>query len=129
MEDLPRYERWLSPGEEWQRWDGPDFDYGDPAWRNRHLESLRDEIAKGDAADPRRRLVIADRNTDGLIGAVSRYWIRKPQRLGVTEEARFRNACVVEGKYFDALGFGVLREEWERRGGLGASDAPPLPGI
>lgn len=36
--------------------------------------------------------------------------------LGFKEEARFRKARIVEGKYWDALGFGVLREEWESLG-------------
>lgn len=41
--------------------------------------------------------------------------VRLARRLGFQEEARFRKARVVDGRYFDALGFGVLREEWETR--------------
>jgi putative hydrolase of HD superfamily len=40
---------------------------------------------------------------------------RLARRLGFQEEARFRKARVVDGRYFDALGFGVLREEWKAR--------------
>ncbi len=36
--------------------------------------------------------------------------------LGFKEEARFRKARVVEGQHHDALGFGILREEWVSRG-------------
>lgn len=36
-------------------------------------------------------------------------------KLGYREEARFRKARIVEGSYYDGLGFGVLRQEWEER--------------
>lgn len=39
--------------------------------------------------------------------------IRVATRLGFREEARFRRARIVDGQYYDALGFGVLREEWD----------------
>lgn len=35
------------------------------------------------------------------------------QRLGFLEEARFRKARIVNGVHYDALGYGVLRDEWE----------------
>lgn len=34
-------------------------------------------------------------------------------KLGFTQEACFRNARIVGGKYYDGLGYGILREEWE----------------
>ncbi|MEM7125532.1 MAG: GNAT family protein [Chloroflexota bacterium] len=37
------------------------------------------------------------------------------RKLGYQEEARFRNARLVDGEYYDGLGFGILREEWESR--------------
>lgn len=37
------------------------------------------------------------------------------RKLGYTEEARFRKARIVNGEYFDGLGFGILREEWDAR--------------
>lgn len=39
--------------------------------------------------------------------------IRLAKKLGFTQEACFRNARLVDGKYFDGLGFGILRSEWE----------------
>jgi RimJ/RimL family protein N-acetyltransferase len=45
---------------------------------------------------------------------------RVGQKLGFTEEARFRKARKVRGELYDAVVYGVLREEWEaRRGGSG----------
>ncbi len=34
------------------------------------------------------------------------------QKLGYREEARFRQARIVDGAYYDGLGFGILRQEW-----------------
>lgn len=34
-------------------------------------------------------------------------------KLGFTQEACFRKARIVKGQYYDSLGFGILREEWE----------------
>lgn len=41
--------------------------------------------------------------------------IKLAQKLGFSEEARFRKARIVEGAYYDGLGYGILREEWEKR--------------
>jgi len=37
------------------------------------------------------------------------------RKLGYREEARFRKARIVEGQYYDGLGYGILREEWATR--------------
>lgn len=36
-------------------------------------------------------------------------------KLGFMEEARFRKARIVKGEYYDSIGMGILREEWEGR--------------
>jgi len=170
-EDLPLYERWLAPGNEWQRWDAPYLPVSEK-WTERHLSSVREGVATGDWKEPRQRMVVADRPTDRLVGVVSWYWISEasgwpaagidvydPSRwgkgvgkdalrlwcgylfrslpdavrldlrtwsgnermialarsLGFREEARFRDARVVDGKRYDALGFGILRDEWRSR--------------
>lgn len=41
----------------------------------------------------------------GLIGLA--------KKLHFTQEACFRQARIVDGKYYDGLGFGILRSEWE----------------
>jgi RimJ/RimL family protein N-acetyltransferase len=41
------------------------------------------------------------------------------RKLGFREEARFREARQVDGKYFDSLAFGILRSEWNSRYPLG----------
>lgn len=34
------------------------------------------------------------------------------QKLGFKQEACFRQARIVDGKYYDGLGYGILRSEW-----------------
>ncbi len=41
--------------------------------------------------------------------------MRLAEKLGYQLEARFRQARIVEGDYYDGLGYGVLREEWDAR--------------
>lgn len=36
-------------------------------------------------------------------------------KMGFREEARFRKARIVDGTYYDGLGYGMLREEWSAR--------------
>lgn len=45
----------------------------------------------------------------------NRGMMRLAEKLGYVEEACFRRARIVDGTYFDGLGYGVLREEWEAR--------------
>ncbi|MCQ2009802.1 GNAT family N-acetyltransferase [Sporolactobacillus sp. STSJ-5] len=35
------------------------------------------------------------------------------EKLGYTKEACFRKARIVNGEYYDSIGYGVLREEWD----------------
>lgn len=41
--------------------------------------------------------------------------VKVAERIGMKEEARIRNARTVDGKYFDAIKMGILREEWEHK--------------
>lgn len=41
--------------------------------------------------------------------------MRLAGKIGFVEEARFRRARIVNGDYFDGMGYGVLREEWRER--------------
>jgi RimJ/RimL family protein N-acetyltransferase len=37
------------------------------------------------------------------------------EKLGFQREATFRKARIVEGEYYDGIGYGILREEWAER--------------
>jgi RimJ/RimL family protein N-acetyltransferase len=39
--------------------------------------------------------------------------MRLASKLGYQLEGRFRNARIVAGEYYDALSYGILREEWQ----------------
>jgi RimJ/RimL family protein N-acetyltransferase len=41
--------------------------------------------------------------------------MRLAEKLGYQLEGRFRKARIVAGEYYDALGYGILREEWQKR--------------
>ncbi|MCA9970912.1 MAG: GNAT family N-acetyltransferase [Anaerolineales bacterium] len=41
--------------------------------------------------------------------------MRLAEKLGYQLEARFRDARIVNGEYYDGLGYGVLRAEWRQR--------------
>ncbi len=45
----------------------------------------------------------------------NRGMIRLAEKVGYREEACFRKARIVDGQYYDGLGYGILREEWETR--------------
>ncbi len=40
--------------------------------------------------------------------------MRLAEKLGFKEEARFRKARIVNGNYYDSMGYGILREEWKK---------------
>lgn len=41
--------------------------------------------------------------------------MRLAEKLGYKEEARFRSARIVDGQYYDGMGYGILRDEWQTR--------------
>ncbi len=174
--DLPDYTRWLQPGHEWKRLDGPY--YAGPSREEipEIIEDQRNAVEFADWPTPRHQLIIASQTDNQMVGQVSWYWIseethwpalgiviydpqhwrkgigyeamglwsdylletqplfvrldlrtwsgnagmmRLAQKLGYREEARFRKARIVNGEYYDGMGYGVLREEWMARYPLG----------
>ncbi len=156
---------WLQPDHHWHKLDGPYY----PPTPSDKIPSLVDSWLQGHQHDPRRRLLIADKTTDDMVGMVTRYWISQetnwpaigiviydPQnwgkgygyealglwceylflafpefvrldlrtwsgnigmmklaeKLGFKREATFRKARIVDGDYYDGLGYGILRDEW-----------------
>lgn len=49
--------------------------------------------------------------------------MRLAHKLGYREEARFRKARIVDGTYYDGLGYGILHEEWTARYPAGFAQA------
>ena len=71
--DLAAYAYWLRPGHQWQLWDAPylhDLDEDEIPGIVEHKRT----VIEGPERTPRNGLVIADRESDGLLGAVNWYW-------------------------------------------------------
>jgi putative hydrolase of HD superfamily len=170
--DVEAVRRWHQPDQAWQRFDAPYLPDLTAADVDEMVAKLAQGIAEGNWPTPRRRIAIADRVSDQLVGNVSWYWhsretqwlnvgivlydpatwgqgrgtealglwceylfatmpqivrlglmtwsgnhgmIRLAAKLGFQEEARFRKARIVNGEYYDSLGYGILREEWTER--------------
>lgn len=169
--DVEPYAAWQAPHHAWRRTDGPYYPPPSPEQIERTCARIQRAVG-GEVPDVRVRLVIADRQTDRLIGTVSRYWqseetrwlsvglgiydeglwgrglgyealglwcdyllsaplglarldlrtwsgnigmMRLAEKLGFQREATFRKARVVDGQFYDGLGYGMLREEWAAR--------------
>ena len=176
VDDLNVYRQWNQPGQAWQELDGPYYPKRTPAEVEATVENLKARIEADNWPPVPLRLVIAQADSDRMIGLVSRYWIseetqwaaigiviydpahwrhgigyealglwtdylfeqqpdwvrldlrtwsgntgmmRLAEKLGYTLEARFHKARVVNGQYYDGLGYGVLREEWQAHFRLG----------
>ena len=172
LEDLPAYQHWLQPDQEWYRHDGPWWGPPRVETIEAQIEKLRKAILDADWLVPRKQVVIADLATDRFIGTTHWNWKVKEthwrnvgidiydprhrgkglgfealglwtdhlfdvlpeivrlgigtwsgnvrmvglaRKLGFLEEARYRRALIVEGEYYDSMGYGVLREEWKDR--------------
>ncbi|MBI9044088.1 MAG: GNAT family N-acetyltransferase [Anaerolineaceae bacterium] len=84
--------------------------YDDNNWRGGYgTEALcmwRDYLFQNDP-----KLVRLDLRTwSGNVGMMN-----LAEKVGFTKEAVFRKARIVNGKYYDGLGYGILREEWEQQ--------------
>lgn len=161
---------WRSPGRYWQKFDGPYYPRKSKGEEVHRIEEYFSKEKSNRLETPRNGLAIADKETNQLIGEVSRYWesretnwlcigiavynpehwgkgrgyealalwtdylfqampeivrvdlrtwsgnfgmMRLAEKLGYTKEACFRKARIVDGEYYDSIGYGVLREEWE----------------
>lgn len=170
---------WHQPGQVWHQFDAPYLPKNTADDVDQLVEKLAKSIAEQSWPSPRRRVAIADRQSDRLLGNASWYWhsaetywlnvgivlydpatwgqglgtealglwcdyvfdampqivriglmtwsgnhgmVRVAKKLGFSEEARFRKARIVDGLYYDSLGYGVLREEWTERFPNGFAD-------
>lgn len=170
LSDLDTFRSWNKGHHPWMDLNGPYYARQSTEEFEESMERITQKIAEGDWRRPQRTLVIADKESNALLGTVSRYWqsketnwlsiglvvyddahwgkgigkaalelwisylfetmpelvrldmrtwsgnvgmMRLAEKLGFKEEARFRMARIVKGKYYDGMGYGLLREEWE----------------
>lgn len=165
--DFEVYKYWHFGSFEWMKFNGPYY----PVKTMQELESEIRSLQLPYEALPKKRYVIADLETDQLIGTVSWYWqseatnwlsigiaiyderhwgkgigyqalglwcqflfdnidfivrldlrtwsghkgmMKLAEKLHFKQEARFRKARIANGEFFDSIGYGILREEWNR---------------
>lgn len=168
-EDVESYGYWMKPGHKWLELDGPYYRDMAETEIPKSMAKLQGFIDRQEWDEPRRRLVIADKKTNKILGTVNWYWVSQEtnwldtgisiwdekywgrgigfeayglwldylftampeivrlgagtwsgnhgmmmlaEKVGMQEEARRRNARIVKGDYFDSMGYGILRSEW-----------------
>jgi RimJ/RimL family protein N-acetyltransferase len=169
--DVKALEKWLSVGKKWQELDGPYYKKTQNGFE-KQIRDIQQCLDNKILLDPRSRVVIADKDTNKLLGTVSCYWesvetnwlcagiaiydpeywgkgigfeslglwteylfqnypkivrldlrtwsgniglIKLANKLGFIQEACFRKARIVDGIYFDSIGLGILKEEFEAK--------------
>jgi len=170
QQDLEEFEYWYTGKKKWMEYDAPYYKKPTAAEVQHKLLKISDCISTNNWETPRKRLVIANKADDKLIGTVSWYWQSKEtnwksigiaiydekywgkgigyeslqlwvdylfetceeivrldlrtwsgndrmiglsKKMGFKEEARFRMARTVNGIYYDSIGMGLLRSEWQ----------------
>ena len=73
-EDLSAYREWLKPHHEWNLWNGPYFPPHTEQEAEAAVRRIKEQLDSGEWPEVRRRLVIADAETNHLIGTVSWHW-------------------------------------------------------
>ena len=172
MKDLDDYYSLNSPGREHHKFNGPYFGIITEDELKAEVQDIKTKLENGESNPLGQRKIIADADTDAVIGTVNWYWksvetlwlevgvvvfnedywgkgiatkaltawisqvfserpeivriglstwsgnfgmCRVARKLRLKEEARYRNARIVDGKYYDSVSYGVLREEWENK--------------
>ncbi len=170
--DLADYRSWNIGHHRWMDFNGPYYPRDTAEELEAKISTYQSQIETGEWPNLRERLVIADQQSDQMLGTVSWYWqsietnwrsigiavfdegywgkgigyealdlwisylfqqdpslvrldlrtwsgnhgmMKLGKKLGFKEEARFRMARIVDGEYYDSIGMGILREEWEHR--------------
>ena len=170
LKDLAAYLYWNHPSREFHKFNGPYYAQMDERDLQGFVEGLRSSLLRGEENVLRNKKVIADQETDELIGEVNWYWKseetawmevgvvifnenywgkgigysaltlwidelfnKRPElvriglstwsgnprmmklavKLGLKQEAVYRKARIVGGKYYDSISFGILKEEWQ----------------
>lgn len=170
--DLEDYYFWNLPDKAFHNFDGPYFRKSTEEELRKRVDHMKEKFEKGTFEHKDSFKVIANSETDDLIGTVSWYWkseetlwleigivifnenywskgigyqvltqwidkvfemrpdisrlglttwsgnlrmMKLSEKLGMKQEACYRNARIVEGEYYDSVSYGILKEEWLER--------------
>lgn len=167
--DLDNYYNWNLPDSAFHKFNAPYFPKMSASQLQQQIEQLKVDLLNGSLGIFTNKKIIADVNTNEIIGEVSWYWksketnwieigivifnqnywnigigkkalilwvteifnnnaalvrigfstwsgniamIKLGEALNFKKEATYRKARIVDGKYYDAVSYGILREEW-----------------
>src|SRR6185369_16354290 len=170
LEDLDDYLKWKHPSREHRKYNGPYFKQETEQELKELVETYRKKLELGEHNVLENKKIIANKDTDEIIGEVNWYWkseetlwmelgvvifnenywgqgigytalkmwiderfkenpklirlglstwsgnermIKLAEKLGLKKEAVYRKARIINNEYFDAVSYGILREEWE----------------
>ncbi|MBE2181847.1 MAG: GNAT family N-acetyltransferase [Anaerolineae bacterium] len=102
--DLEIYRFWTAPDHLWQQLDAPYYAKPTAEESEASIASVKSAITAGKWPHPRRRMVIADRNSDSCIGQVSWYWISEETYWPAVGIVIYDPTYWGQGKGFEALG-------------------------
>ncbi|MDK2966268.1 MAG: hypothetical protein PWP53_1880 [Lacrimispora sp.] len=116
IKDLDDYLYWNHPSREFHKFNGPYYGKKSEDELKRYVEDLKERLLKGEKNALKNKKIIADKDTDKIIGSVT--WsgnlrmMRLAEKLGLKKEAVYRKARIVDHTYYDSVSYGILRDEW-----------------
>ena len=103
LSDLEAFEFWHIGKKRWMEFDAPYYRKPSAVEIQLSVQQLTERIRRSDWPSPRKRLVIADKETDKLIGTVSWYWQSKATNWKSIGIAIYDEAYWGKGIGFEAL--------------------------
>ena len=170
MKDLNDYIFWNHPSREFHKFNGPYYRRKNEEELRKYIEEIKELLLKGESNVFKNKKIIANKDTDEIIGQVNWYWkseetlwmevgivifneeywgkgigykalimwiddifnektklvrlglstwsgnlrmMHLAEKLGFIKEAVYRKARIVNNEYYDAISYGILKEEWE----------------
>lgn len=169
MKDLNDYLYWNHPSREFHKFNGPYYGRKKEEELRKYVEEIKELLLKGESNVLKNKKIIANKDTDEIIGQVNWYWkseetlwmeigivifnedywgkgigyealklwinnifyenpklvrlglstwsgnlrmMHLAEKLGFIKEAVYRKARIVNNEYYDAISYGILKEEW-----------------
>lgn len=116
IKDLDDYLYCNHPSREFHKFNGPYYGKKSEDELKRYVEDLKERLLKGEKNALKNKKIIADKDTDKIIGSVT--WsgnlrmMRLAEKLELKKEAVYRKARIVDRTYYDSVSYGILRDEW-----------------
>lgn len=171
MKDLNDYLYWNHPAREFHKFNGPYYGRKNEEELRKYMDEIKELLLKGEINVLNNKKIIANKDTDEIIGQVNWYWkseetlwmevgivifnedywgkgigykalrmwvddifnektelvrlglstwsgnlrmMSLAEKLGFIKEAVYRKARIVNNEYYDAISYGILKEEWEK---------------